>query len=259
LETNETAATKPSFDKEPIGRVLSVRGSQASIGLRPAGPDSPDDRTTVGKFMAIESGNAILIAVITEVTSETSTAGRELGCRASALLDLIGEIKENASGEIRFQRGVSEYPVIGDPASPITSRELEVIYNTSGADTIEIGRLQQDSSIRAYIHSEEMLKKHFAVLGTTGVGKSSGLALILQQLLWTRPELRIFLVDAHNEYGSCFGDKASVLSPRNLRLPFWLFNFEEFIDVLFGARPGVDEEVEILSELIPLAKSSYTQ
>ena len=50
-----------------------------------------------------------------------------------------------------------------------------------------------------------------------------------------------------------------MLTPRNLRLPFWLFNFEETIDVFFGGRPGVEEEVEILSEVIPLAKSAYLQ
>jgi DNA helicase HerA-like ATPase len=42
-------------------------------------------------------------------------------------------------------------------------------------------------------------------------------------------------------------------------LPFWLFNFEEIVDVFFGGRPGVDEEVQILSEVIPLAKVAYQQ
>src|SRR4029078_10956359 len=70
---------------------------------------------------------------------------------------------------------------------------------------------------------------------------------------------RIFLVDPHNEYSPCFGDKAQVLNPRNLRLPFWLFNFEEIVAAFFGGRPGVDEEVEILSEVIPLAKAAYLQ
>ncbi len=63
----------------------------------------------------------------------------------------------------------------------------------------------------------------------------------------------------HNEYGRCFGDRAFVVNPGNLRLPFWLFNFEEIVDVFFGGRPGLDEEIEILSEVIPLAKAAYTQ
>ena len=74
-----------------------------------------------------------------------------------------------------------------------------------------------------------------------------------------RPNLRIFLLDVHNEYGRCFGDRALVLNPRNLKLPFWLFNFEEIVDVLFGGRPGVPEELDILAEVIPMAKGIYTQ
>jgi hypothetical protein len=40
-------------------------------------------------------------------------------------------------------------------------------------------------------------------------------------------------------------------------LPFWLFNFEEMVDVFFGGRPGLEDEVDILAEVIPLAKTSY--
>jgi uncharacterized protein len=69
----------------------------------------------------------------------------------------------------------------------------------------------------------------------------------------------MFLVDVHNEYDKCFGDQAQVVNPRNLKLPFWLFNFEETVDVFFGGRPGVDDEVEILSEVLPIAKSTYAQ
>jgi DNA helicase HerA-like ATPase len=45
----------------------------------------------------------------------------------------------------------------------------------------------------------------------------------------------------------------------DLKLPFWLFNFEEFTDILYGGRQVVTEEIEILAELIPLAKQSYQQ
>src|SRR5262249_15027972 len=61
--------------------------------------------------------------------------------------------------------------------------------------------LQRDSAIDVAVDLDEMLSKHFAVLGTTGVGKSSAVALILQQVLRARPDLRILLLDVHNEYG----------------------------------------------------------
>jgi hypothetical protein len=81
--------------------------------------------------------------------------------------------------------------------------------------------------------------------------------LLLQEIIRARPNVRILVLDAHNEYGRPFADRAVVLNPANLRLPFWLFNFEEMVDVLFGARPGSEEEVAILSEVIPRAKIAY--
>src|SRR5438874_3217959 len=85
------------------------------------------------------------------------------------------------------------------------------------------------------------------------------IAMITEVSCEARPNLRVFLLDVHNEYGRCFGDRALVLNPRNLKLPFWLFNFEEIVDVLFGGRPGVPEELDVLAEVIPMAKGIYTQ
>jgi DNA helicase HerA-like ATPase len=169
----------------------------------------------------------------------------------------MGEIKEGAADKAFFSRGVTSYPSIGDPAFAITRDDLKVIYDISGSDTINIGVLQHDTTLHAHVNVDEMLSKHFAVLGTTGVGKSSGVAVILNEILDRRPDLRIFLVDPHNEYGRCFADRSQVLTPANLHLPFWLFNFEETVDVIFRGRPAGEEEVEILSELISVARKLY--
>ena len=179
--------------------------------------------------------------------------------RKIARLDLIGEIQSNGSGTARFQRGITDYPSIGDVAMILGERELRLVYGGADDDHAHVGNLQQNPNIGVHVDVDQLVSRHFAILGATGVGKSSGVAIILQKILDTRPNLRIFLVDPHNEYSHCFGDKAQVLNPRNLRLPFWLFNFEETIDAFFGGRPGVDEEIEILSEVIPLAKAAYLQ
>ena len=242
---------------EALGYVVSVRGSQASVGLPAASVGGDQARATVGKFLGVHTGKALLIGVITDVS--IGTLATEHGYQAMAQLDLVGEIKDSSSVLARFQRGVSEYPVIGDPVTLIGARELRLVFNIRGNSVIDIGHLQQDSAIGAYVDVNDMLSKHFAVLGTTGVGKSSGVVLILQEVMRARPDLRIFVLDPHNEYGRSFGERALVINPRNLKLPFWLFNFEEFVDVIFGGRPGSEEEVDILSEVIPLAKIGYLQ
>jgi hypothetical protein len=102
-----------------------------------------------------------------------------------------------------------------------------------------------------------MLNKHFAVLGSTGVGKSSGVAVILNAVMDKAANVRILMLDGHNEFGRCFGPRANVVNSQNLKLPFWLFNFEELIDVVYAGRPAVEEELEILSEHVPVAKGMY--
>jgi DNA helicase HerA-like ATPase len=174
-------------------------------------------------------------------------------------LDLLGEIRLDDNGKAYFQRGITEYPVIGDSARLTSPQEMQLVVDVASSKRIMIGHLLQNSSIPVFARAEEMLCKHFAVFGATGVGKSSGVALILQGLLETLPNLRIFLIDPHNEYRNCFEDRAKVLNPRNLKLPFWLFNFEETINVLLRGRSDLNDEVEILSEMIPIAKTLYAQ
>ena len=246
-----------SSSSQSLGRVIAVNGAQASVDIngRPLGAETP----TVGKFMALTTAKALIVALITDVREEpVAGATGSAAYRKIAHLDLIGEIK-TIDGSQRFQRGVAEYPNIGDNAAMLGERELRFVYGAPDGNHANIGDLQQNAKIGVHIDIDSLVSRHFAILGTTGVGKSSGVAIILQKILETRPSLRIFLVDPHNEYGRCFGDKANVLNPRNLRLPFWLFNFEETIDAFFGGRPGIEEEVEILAEVIPLAKSAYLQ
>ncbi|MDH2400380.1 DUF87 domain-containing protein [Bradyrhizobium sp. SSUT18] len=240
-----------------FGRVISVRGSLARVGLlAESRMPASEVRATVGRFVSIRCASSVIVAMITEVSCENLSSNDNLIAIAS--VDLLGEIL-NAAGKAKFQRGVTNYPTIGDSVDLITSQELRTIYAPTGSDQINVGFLQQDSSVVAYVDIEEMLSKHFAVLGSTGVGKSTGVSLLLNEILKARPNLRIFLLDVHNEYGRCFGDRALVLNPRNLKLPFWLFNFEEIVDVLFGGRAGVPEELDVLAEVIPLAKGVYTQ
>jgi len=107
------------------------------------------------------------------------------------------------------------------------------------------------------IRVDDLLGKHFAVLGTTGTGKSCTTALILRSILQRNPAAHVLLLDPHNEYASSFGEWGEVISPRNMQLPYWLLTFEELIEVLIGNPQERKAEIEILQELIPLAKCRY--
>jgi len=190
-ERNETSAAGP------LGHVHSVSGSRVSIGLVRTGTDGLHGAgLTVGKFVKIKIARAVLVGVITDVSAQPSALTKELGHHGLAHVDLMRQIDG-----ARFSRGVTDYPTIGDPVAPLASDEMRVIFDSPGPRSIKLGYLQRDSAIDVAVDLDEMLSKHFAVLGTTGVGKSSAVALILQQVLRARPDLRILLLDVHNEYG----------------------------------------------------------
>lgn len=243
----------PFADAACLGRVLAVEGSQARVGLTVSRPEGPD-RPTVGRFVAIKGHGTTLVGMISEVTLRPE--GSE-SSRTVARVDLLGEIEPSGAGERRFRRGVRDYPAIGDPVEMITREELRLIYAASSTRAITIGHLSQDPSIPAYVDTDHMLAKHFAVVGSTGVGKSTAVASILGKMIEVRPELRVLLLDVHNEYAAAFDHRASVIGAENLRLPFWLFNFEETLNVLYAGKPPGPEEVEILAELIPVAKGKH--
>ena len=251
----------PSAPIQPHGYVFSVSGAQAGVRLRTkyelVGENSRP--ATVGSFLCLRRGKLLIIGLITHISFPTTFGNAELDDHAMSQVELLGEIKTDESGKPFFQRGITEYPVLGDSARLTTPEELQLLVEAPSSNRIMIGHLLQDGSIPVFARVDEMLQKHFAVFGATGVGKSNGVALILRGLLEARRELRIFLFDPHNEYSGCFEDRARVLNPRNLKLPFWLFNFEEMINVLFRGRSDLDGDVEIISEMIPIAKALFAQ
>jgi DNA helicase HerA-like ATPase len=259
LEMLLAGAGRADADAQALGHLVSLNGAQAVVHIPMdalAAADGEAD-VSIGTYLGVRTRRGLVIGVISEIVIE-GTIGAP-AARTTSRVDLLGEIAPDPSGTEQFQRGVSHYPTVGSPVVRIGERELRLIFHVAGPGTIDIGTLQQDRSIGAHIDVEEMVQKHFAVFGSTGSGKSSAVAIILREIMAARMDLRILLIDPHNEYGVSFEDKAHLVRPGNLRLPFWLFNFDELVEVIFGRRSDVTDEIGLLSELIPLAKNDYAR
>ncbi|MEX2327348.1 MAG: hypothetical protein WD558_06435, partial [Pseudomonadales bacterium] len=96
LHEPEQVATSATT-QEPIGHVLSCRGSEARIGLT-GGARVGEQRATVGKFIAIRSGETMLLGMIEEVSAMPSEERAGPDRRAIALVDLMGEITREPGG-----------------------------------------------------------------------------------------------------------------------------------------------------------------
>jgi len=245
---------------EPLGRLIAANGSQVTVQFATDLSSGREDNAyvTVGSFLGIKTENSLAIGALCDIFLEESPSDQH-GTHASGHIDLLGEIITDGSGEKCFQPGIMVYPTLGSAVVPVGNDELRIIFDLANPQTIEIGRLQHNGSIPAYVNVDEIVRKHFAIIGSTGAGKSTGLAVILRKIMAARSDLRVLLIDAHNEYGNSFDDRAHVIGPGNLRLPFWLFNFEEIAQIIFGSRARIEQEVVLLAELIPLAKTEYAR
>jgi hypothetical protein len=243
---------------EPLGRVVSVGGSQVMVEFADAVLSNSGTELTVGAFLGIWNGRTMIVGSLCDISLHKLADGQQRG-PATGRVDLLGELILDKPGAGYFQRGVTGYPKLDSPLMPIGHDALSIIFDTSGPNTINIGYLQQDPSIGAYIDVDNMVRKHFAIFGSTGAGKSSAVSVLLRGVMEARPKLRILLIDPHNEYAACFGNHAHVVRPGNLRLPYWLFNFDEMQEIIFGRRSNIEDEVGLLAELIPLAKNEYAK
>lgn len=242
-----------------IGRIVSVTGGKAILMLDPPAEGSPamaGNRPEMGTLLAIDTSNTIVLAIVSALSVPVPAQRDGEGEIWIAELNLVGELSRDRHSETRFNRGVTSYPALGDRVRIAAKSELQLAFYGFDSDSVRVGTLRQDSTIPAIIKVDDLLGKHFAILGTTGTGKSCGTALILRAILDKHPAAHIVLLDPHNEYASAFQGRAEVISPRNLQLPFWLLTFEEAVEVLIGDVTR-KAEIEILQELIPLAKARY--
>jgi DNA helicase HerA-like ATPase len=246
-------------DSDPgTGRVVSVAGSKAIIMLdhraeQAAGKDRPE----MGTLLAVETSRSVVLATISALSIPVPAQMDTDNEFWFAELSLVGELKFEAGRRSQtFTRGTSSYPALGDRVRLATHDELQTAFSSRDHAGVRVGSLRQDESIAVNLNVDELLGKHFAILGSTGTGKSCTTALILRSILERNPAAHIVLIDPHSEYATAFQGLAEVISPGNLQLPLWMLNFEETVEIFV---PDCERkaEIEILAELIPIAKARF--
>lgn len=239
-----------------IGEVVSVNGSHALVMLDEDRPDLDRiHRPQLGAILSVDTGTCIVLGLV----SAMSVPAPSLDSSAKDLriieLELIGEFtKPTAKAPARFRRGVSTYPTLHDEVQLAAREELAALFAANGSASVRIGVVKQDVAIPATVSVNDLFSRHCAILGTTGSGKSCAITLMLQAVLQRYHQGHIVILDPHNEYSHCFGADAVVFDTTSLTLPYWMLTFEELVEILYPGRVNCTEEVEILSDLIPVAK-----
>jgi hypothetical protein len=256
--SSESETTSSAIIQMAIGRIVSVTGSQAVVMLDQETDAPGGKRAELGAILKIDTPSSVLLGLVSALSIPVPSQKEGEPDIRVAELELIGQLVKEADGTVgQFLRGVSGYPSLGDMVDTATAEELKLAYMWDDQQAISIGTLMQDRSIPSMVNVDELLGKHCAILGSTGTGKSCGVAVVLRAILEQNGQAHILLLDPHNEYTHCFGASAEVITPDDLQLPFWLLTFDELVEVVLGGLAGKTNSIEILAELIPIAKTRY--
>lgn len=254
-------ARTASLERLLVGEVMDIAGSHSQIILSADAlkflSDSSDATVAmagqVGSQIKIRVGNVWLVAGIRNQKLHPRDPGLIV-----ATVDFLGEgDEEMLTGKIcNFRRGVTRYPIPGSPVYAATGNDLRQIYATDNRPHVEIGTVYPTTDTRAALYIDPLLGKHFALLGSTGTGKSTSAALILHRIVEMAPEGHIVMIDPHGEYSAAFRGQGAIFDVDNLAMPYWLLNFEEHCEV-FVTSQGADRQMDcdILSRCLLQARA----
>jgi len=226
----------------------------------------------IGGFFRVPLGYTNLYAVCTQIGADAAPPGSAEGTFGPALEDdmqlhlsgyrwmTIVLFGEALGGE--FERGVGQYPTVGDEVHLVTNDDLKVIYGWAKGKkgTISVGRIAAASGISADISVSGLVSRHSAIVGSTGAGKSNLVTVLLETVSdGSLPNARAIVIDPHGEYATALGDRARVFrirpnqaaGERALWVPFWALPFIELQQLtLGGLQPN--HEASIRDEVLDM-------
>ena len=256
-----------------IGTVQDVSGTSVSVTLT-------SDRFSglsfvhgqghkigqIGSFVKIPVGYVDLYGIVSQVGA-SAVPEKALQTMPNGLrwmtIQLIGEGYRSG----KFQRGISQYPTFEDEVHLVSEVDLQAIYGRSDKQNhlVRVGYVAGSESIDAVVDVNKLVTRHSAVVGTTGSGKSTTVAGLLNVLSDGArfPSARIIVLDLHGEYAKALADRANVfkinpdgrnVNEHQLCIPFWALNFDELVRVTFGVLPTDGKARNIILERVLAAK-----
>ncbi|UVO55901.1 ATP-binding protein [Sphingomonas sp. SUN039] len=258
--SNEGPRTVGAFNG-PIGEVIEISGSSSQVRFdgaalaRQSGAEDPSLATAgqVGSQIKIRLGSTWLVANVRSLRVDPQQAGSVIG-----FIDFLGEgDEERLTGKIyNFRRGITRYPTPGGQVFPVSGQDMRQMYAADDRAFIEVGTVYPTKDIRGAVYVDAMLGKHFALLGSTGTGKSTSAALILHRICELAPQGHIVMIDPHGEYSAAFKTNGALFDVTNLAMPYWLMNFEEHCEV-FVTTQGSERQTDsdVLAKCLLAAKS----
>ncbi|MBD3362259.1 DUF87 domain-containing protein [Candidatus Dojkabacteria bacterium] len=155
-------------------------------------------------------------------------------------VELIGSYRVLSEGKVEFERGAHGIPLPPNNGIELLSDEdFNKIYSCKLKDSEKFvfSDLAQNNAIAVPVNGNKLFNKHFAIVGSTGSGKSHSVASIIQKAIQEKNgsyddlnNSHIVIFDIGGEYREAFPD-ANIIDSSNIKIPYWLFDSDELGDL----------------------------
>ncbi len=202
----------------------------------------------VNQFVVIDSLGKLLVGEVENINNETMT------------INLIGEFVNNS-----FVLGVINRPNLNASIYLLAKEKVPLIIsvmNYQDDKDLVIGQ-SPIHDIQVSVEINKLFSQHFAVLGSTGSGKSCGVARIFQNLFKKEQfplNMHLCIFDAYGEYNQAFSNLSNInpnlhfksyttninKSEELIKIPPWLLSVDDLAHLL---------DVEKNSQLLIIEKA----
>jgi len=219
----------------------------------------------INGFVLIPCEDGALVGMISWIGIEHSQYPIRKGFKDFDLIDLpyplrkmavnpLGLLKNTKDG-LKIERGVYNYPSVGDIVTLPTQEQLQaIVENKDEKAHVNIGVSPVAANAPVFVNPDKLFGRHIAILGNTGSGKSCSVAgLIRWSIESAREEMkseehkdsnlnaRFLILDPNGEYSESFDDDLECTirkfrvklddekdGVRKLRVPVWMWNSYEW-------------------------------
>ncbi|MEW4925565.1 ATP-binding protein [Algibacter sp. 2305UL17-15] len=261
--------------KEPNAEVIAVYPNRVKISVDDLSKfstiDSQLEKLRVGSYLEVsDDDNHKLIVIIESYSIEY---------KEEKIIEENGDerilknkryiIEANPLGTLvndKFQRGGDSLTIPPTKVRPASADDIKKIYQSDVTENekFSFATLLTNKDIEVPVNGNKFFNKHFAIVGSTGSGKSHTVAKVLQEAVNSKNggydglnNSHIVIFDIHGEYKKAFPD-SNYIDINNLTLPYWLLNSDELTELFIDTDANDHNQRSVFQEAVTLNKKKHS-
>lgn len=235
-----------------LGTIIGIEENTTLLKLS---TEAGQVQNLINLYVVMEDPEKIIVGEIVDVKE------------GIAKINLLGEIQNN-----RFIFGVIRKPSFASKVKLISKEKIPMIISCDSNkenESLFIGESPVYPGVQVGFNINNFFANHFAIFGSTGSGKSCGVARVIQNIFEKRNQVAyrasLFIFDAYGEYHSAFKDLSKVAPEISfkayttnvnfsdseiLKIPLWLLTTDDIALLLNAEKPSQLPIIEKALQLV---------